>query len=215
MLNDSQRGWLRLWLVLVIGFSQVFLRAESAWACKCTPSPSPSSALNLADAVFAGTVVAVFNPTKLPYYDKLVWSYLKRYPGAEYQSFYTQFALFKLTTSWKGTTDTLVLVRTPSDSGGCGHSFSSGQPYLIYSHNWRGNPWTNLCTRTTEFHYATEDIQYLQTVPTQAVTPVWLATLVLRTGLAILMLIAIAGLAGIIRRNRLARGRLLSSQSVE
>jgi hypothetical protein len=215
MLKDSQRGWLRIWLVLVIGFSQFFFYAEPAWACKCTPSPSPSSALNLADAVFTGTVVAVIDPTKLSYYDKLVWSYLKRYPSADYQNFYLQLVVFKVTTSWKGITDTFVTVRAPSHSAGCGYTFTSGQSYLVYSHNWRGKPWTNHCTRTTEFNHATEDLHYLQTVPALVIAPLGLTAAILKISLVILILLAVVGMFWIIRRNRLARRGLVSSSGAE
>src|SRR5262245_59551047 len=78
---------LRLLIVLIIGFNLFLARPRPASACICTPPASPRSALGQADAVFAGSVIAVFNPTGLPYYDKLVWRYVDFFPNTHYENF--------------------------------------------------------------------------------------------------------------------------------
>jgi hypothetical protein len=92
--NRHCKTGLRLLLVLIVGFSSFLAQPQPVRACKCTPSSLPSSALAQADAVFSGTVVAVLNPAKLPYYDKLAWSYIDYFPNADYQNLYLQLIIF-------------------------------------------------------------------------------------------------------------------------
>jgi hypothetical protein len=160
------------------------------------------------DAVFAGSVVAVLDFTKLPYYDRLVWRYVEFYPNTHYENFYSHLVLFRVEEAWKGVTDTFIIVRTGSVTSYCGYTFSPNHQYLVYGEDWQGDLWTGICTRTVELSAANEDLGYLQGVPTLALAPPWLTITSLGLVLGLTISIILVILFWIIRRFRRVKAPL-------
>ncbi len=155
-----------------------------AKACSCGDS-SPE------DAIFTGkvirmvdnqySVVAFLNrminvigiKPSFFYIDGEVWGYS---------------VFFRVDKSWKGVTETIVEIHTgygviESETGGilpdCGYPFVVGQTYLVYAsmyanhldeepNNYAVN---SMCAHTAEISDATEDLMYLNTLPTLPLTP--------------------------------------------
>ena len=110
------------------------------YACSCVIPPPPDQALQQAEAVFAGKVIGV----------------------KENSQKYQKSVLFEVTSTWKGVTQTQVELTTPLNSAACGYEFKEGQEYLVYANQGEANQLeTNLCTRTTEFSSAEEDLSVL------------------------------------------------------
>jgi hypothetical protein len=167
-----------------------------------------------ADAVFAGSVVAVLDLTRLPYYDRLVWRYVEFYPSTRYENFYSHLVLFRVQEAWKGVADTFIIVRTGSVSSYCGYTFSPNHQYLVYGDDWQGDLWTGICTRTVELTQADEDLGYLQSVPSLALAPPWLPITGLGLALGLIVFLIIGVLFLIIRRFQRPRPRLFGGDTL-
>ncbi|NOU56717.1 hypothetical protein HN020_18585 [Brevibacillus borstelensis] len=125
-------------LPLLLLLSFVFT-PSNVYACTCAEPPTPKKALEQAEAVFAGTVTAV-NSAEY---------------GHEVQ--------FQVNTTWKGVSQSQVLVATGSGDGDCGIAFQAGNDYLVYAHpdtyySESGGLATNICTRTALLSDASGDL---------------------------------------------------------
>lgn len=112
---------------------------QNVYACKCIVPPPPIEAIEDADAVFSGTVIA----------KKRRHNFIK--------------VTFKVLCVWKGGIEEEITLYTPSQSAACGFSFERGRNYFVYANNSQSNIpgnilTTNLCTRTKTLLGADEDI---------------------------------------------------------
>lgn len=122
-------------LTLLVGFS------VPAWACFCEELAEVPEALDQADAVFAGTVIAIEEPEESPWLKVTI----------------------QVSTTWKGvSTPTTVVYDSPLTR--CRVGFEEGESYLVYAvaGTEPGNPLqTSTCTRTRALAEATEDLEAL------------------------------------------------------
>lgn len=73
---------------------------------------------------------------------------------------------FEVQESWRGASFTHFTVRNSQSDGNCGYNFIQGQEYLVYVDQWADEPLhASTCSRTTALASATEELNYLQTLP--------------------------------------------------
>jgi hypothetical protein len=132
--------------------------APTALACMCLEPPSPTQALEQADAVFSGRCVEV-EPVQLETpYGKL--------PKVR--------AVLEVKAVWKGlgvgageeTGDAMeprtIEVWTGSGGGDCGFAFEKGKTYLIYARvSSDAELTTDICTRSGEAELVARDVAAL------------------------------------------------------
>ena len=131
-------GLIPFCLVLLL----IFLKPLPVAACSCAEPPPPREALVNAEAVFSGEVTKIKNK------------------GTN-----SKIVNFTVNETWKGVSETEVLIATGSDSAGCGIEFIVGKEYLVYANasDMYGDQSlsSTICDRTTEFEKGTEDITIL------------------------------------------------------
>jgi len=175
---------LRFSICVTILFT-LLARPSPAKACSCGDS-SPE------DAIFSGQVIRMVDNQ---YTIVAVLNRLINAIGIKPSSFYIDgnvygySVFFRVDKSWKGVTKTMVEVYTgygvfESSTGGimpdCGYPFVVGQTYLVYAsmyanhldeepNNYAVN---SMCAHTVEISGATEDLMYLNTLPTLPLTPI-------------------------------------------
>jgi hypothetical protein len=129
-------------------------------------------------AVFTGRVIGVSsnsNPV-ISIFARML-AKLGQYPSFFYRYLYSENVVtFEVLKSWKMVNTTRVTVLTGSGGGDCGFSFDIGSVYLVYAYHPYGDQANGLgastCSRTNEITYATEDLSYLNTLPTLTLAPV-------------------------------------------
>ena len=173
-----------------------------AKACLCGDGYSPSEAFMDADAVFTGKVVAVSNDYSVDFpLDRL----LSRISGKPIYVWGSQ-TTFLVFNSWKTVVTTSVTVQQIGISD-CEYSFNWGDDYLVYAQNTNSSTifTTHRCSRTTRISPATEDLSYLNTLPTLPLTLVtsvpdhsWLYF----AGTVLLLLTVLLPVAGVLIRRR-------------
>lgn len=142
-------------------------------AIECNPPDPPADEYNEHDAVFTGRPTAIICKPHLP---GTLSRFLYTYAPGFYDSTYCR-VYFSVDKSWKGVTTTNAIVITYNVPYGPG--FSMGQHYLVYANRtssrfgsdgvWFTGPL--YCTRTTVVSEATEDFNYLQTIPELELIP--------------------------------------------
>lgn len=155
-----------------------FMLPSPASACSCAMPGSPSESFRESGAVFSGKVIDISGAsspaTALLY---RIFSRLNFYPAFFYSdAFWGNEVTFSVQQSWKGVSETEVTVYTGSGGGDCGYSFAPGNDYLVYAYQIDRTSGsglgTGICSRTTQLSYATDDMTYLNTLPTLPLTPV-------------------------------------------
>jgi hypothetical protein len=158
-------SFFRLWFVAA-SLGLLLARPAPAWACSCIMPGSPADAFNQADAVFVGTVTGVRNAAPPDW----LFPILQRVPGYEFPMDNTRVS-FQVMNAWKGLTENSVVVRTGQGDADCGFTFAPGGQYLVYTFEHEGEQFTNICSRTSDVAYATEDLNYLNTQTPLALSP--------------------------------------------
>jgi hypothetical protein len=132
----------------------VSLSSQTANACTCAAKGTPCDSYGLARAVFVGTVVAVRENERPKQTDRSE-------PDWEPMAY-----RFSVEQSYLGVAGTEVEVFTGRGGGDCGFRFGMGQRYLVYAYGDKLS--TTICTRTTSFSQANEDLAFLGTLATTA-----------------------------------------------
>lgn len=115
--------------------------ARPARACSCVPPPPPLEALEQAEAVFAGTAVAI---------------------RLEEGAFGNEYVVrFQVDHRFKGPEHGEITIRTADNSAACGYYFREGKEYLIYAHRGDDGLRVSLCSRTARLVDAKEDLKAL------------------------------------------------------
>lgn len=164
-------NYLRIIICLVFLFV-LFAYPSPAKACSCLEPGPPSSEFYRADSIFTGRVIRIIDNYQ-PVFSFLDQAMIKLgirsyrfYEGR----FYGYSVFFAVDKSWKGVQETVVEIHTGYGGGDCGYSFTVGQDYLVYANYAYGKPgnyWmTGICSRTAESANATDDFNYLTTLPT-------------------------------------------------
>lgn len=129
----------------IIAAVTTMMAIPPVYSCSCVPTPPPEQAFQDADAVLMGKVISIQNG-----------------PGQYYIT-----AKLRVSKIWKGERDFSTALITTSDDGAmCGFNFQTGKSYVIYAYkNQDGRFQTNNCTRSRSSEHATEDLAYLDTLP--------------------------------------------------
>lgn len=183
-----------------------FAVPSSASACSCMMPSSPAQTFIDYDAVFTGKVVAIsanYSPV-ISFLDRML-SFLNLHPTYFYTDrFWGYDVTLALNKSWKGITTTRVTLHTGSGGGDCGYSFNQGSDYLVYAYRMQNNSDNDLgvsiCSRTTEISRATEDLTYLNTIPTLQLTPVYDYSWLYFAGTGLFALTVLLWLVFVLRR---------------
>ncbi|RIW34649.1 hypothetical protein D3H55_09035 [Bacillus salacetis] len=136
-------------LVLVSSIFICFtINPNPANACSCIEPLSVEDELARSEAVFSGKAVKVTD--KEAGFRK---SGLKR-------------IIFEVHETWKGASDSQILITTGSGGGDCGIEFREGEDYLVYArqsdmYGGSGDLVTIMCDRTAKLTEAVEDMELL------------------------------------------------------
>jgi len=119
---------------------------NTGYACSCAEPGSPLEELERSSAVFSGEVIGIVDKNKN--------GYLK-------SSADPIAVLFEVEETWKGVTQSQVLVYTERDEASCGYQFALNTKYLVYAHESDGSLKTSYCSKTTPLTLAVDDIDEL------------------------------------------------------
>ncbi|MGB0386110.1 MAG: hypothetical protein ACPGWR_14985 [Ardenticatenaceae bacterium] len=201
----------RLLLIAFMLFSAILPFPAPAWGCSCAEPGSPEEAFMRAEAVFVGTALGGGDAFWNPLYARFVGVYHQFVPPLppiimDAGSHRTATS-FEVAHSWRGAKTTHFTVRTGLGDRDCGYRFQQGKQYLVYVYEWaHGSLYAGSCSRTAPLASATQDLNYLQTVPKLELTyvPPMLNPLML---CLVIPLLGVIGLAVLIwRRHRIKRG---------
>ncbi len=118
-------------------------------ACTCARPGTPCESYGGADAVFVGTVIGVRNEDRSK------------------ENGFSLIALafkFSVEHSYLGVDGTEVEVFTGRGGGDCGFGFGIGKRYLVYAYRSDNKLSTSICSRTTSYARATEDLAFLESL---------------------------------------------------
>lgn len=132
--------------VCLIVLSIFLYQPTSASACSCEMPPPVEKEFSRSHAVFRGEVIGV-KENRWPF-------------GGSGKSVY-----FEVKETWKGISETEVVITTGIGGGDCGIPFTTGQEYIVYANlsDMYGNKSLTsiICGRTAEVGNAAEDIKSL------------------------------------------------------
>jgi hypothetical protein len=135
----------RTLLFLMILSSILVNSPKRALACACMASPSITTALADATAVFTGRITRL-ELTNNPFTD----------------GFDTRIKVtIETARVWKGPRYLRLVVYTHQSSASCGYPFNLGEEYLVYAHGEENNLYVGLCSLTKPLNNATADLQAL------------------------------------------------------
>jgi len=144
-------GALRVWL---LGGLLVLCPFAKARTCSCFQDTSSTrDALDRYDAVFLGQILEITLRSAGPRPDA---------SGEEQVEGFDVVA--KVLESWKGTSESRVVVHTGPVGGMCGYPFQAGQSFLIWASRSEDGLTTQLCDRTTQMDSiaAATDLDHLR-----------------------------------------------------
>ena len=119
---------------------------NTGYACSCAEPGSPLEELERSSAVFSGEVIGIVDKNKN--------GYLK-------SSADPIAVLFEVEETWKGVTQSQVLVYTERDEASCGYQFALNTKYLVYAYESEGSFKTSYCSKTTPLTLAVDDMDEL------------------------------------------------------
>ena len=141
------RNKLLITVVLCMVFSLLSLSIGpiTSYACDCVKPPSVEDELERSQAVFSGKVLEVNEINK---------GYMKKR------------VLLEVAETWKGVSESQVIITTGSGGGDCGYKFHVGEEYLVYAnpssmYGGQEELVSIICDRTTELSTAQEDLAVL------------------------------------------------------
>jgi hypothetical protein len=137
----------RISVLLSLMFTWMVSVPSTVSACSCVEPQSVEAELLRSKAVFAGKVLEVKE-------NKTLSGYM------------TKSVLLEVSQSWKGVTESQVIITTGQGGGDCGYDFQKGIEYLVYANpsSMYGDEdelVTIICSRTNELSAAKEDIVIL------------------------------------------------------
>jgi hypothetical protein len=104
---------------------------STAEACSCMRPGPPDVERDRADLVFVGTVTGAERTA--------------RGDGPLGGDVVVTFGAVQLI---KGEPPSPLAIKTAASSAACGYNFEAGSEYLVYAHDRDGEPWVGLCSRT-------------------------------------------------------------------
>ena len=130
---------------------------NTGYACSCAEPGSAQEELERSSAVFSGEVIGILDKNKNSYI----------------QSSADPIAiLFEVEETWKGVTQSQVVVYTERDEASCGYQFAINTKYLVFAYESGGSFKTSYCSKTTPLTLAIDDMDELGEgeVPTEQVS---------------------------------------------
>ncbi len=159
-------------------FFALLAHPRPASACSCIMQGPPADEFAQSDAVFTGTVIKTDDNYSLLFsiLDKILGRIgMQSYSFYRNDKYWGRSIFFTVMDSWKGVTETIVEADTDYGGGDCGYAFVIGNDYLVYAYHAYGQPGnylvTSICSRNSELSFATEDLTYLNTLPTLPLNP--------------------------------------------
>ena len=131
---------------MIISISSWF--SGNAYACSCEYPSSPDDALKNSDAVFSGKVLSLQETNT---------GYMK-------SSADPVVVTFEVDDVWKGPQTKTITVSTAASSASCGYEFQEGEKYIVYANGQESSLSTGLCSRTTLFANADEDLRSFEKI---------------------------------------------------
>lgn len=129
-------------MILVTVLSVLIYPVPTAMACDCDPPDTATEAMEVATAVFRGTVIKI--------HKKQTMSDGERYDKV----------LFSVSESWKGMEDSQAIIYTDSFSS-CTFEFQVGNEYLLYPYGLDGKMFIMDCGRSSDISLAKDDLEEL------------------------------------------------------
>lgn len=143
-------------LCLVLSFMIISI-PSTIYACSCAEIPTVEEELERSKAVFTGNAITIKEQRHL-------------------DGSITKSVLFGVTKTWKGVSESQVIITTGLGGGDCGYEFEQGKEYLVYANNSsmygeKDDLVTIICDRTNELITAQEDLALLGQgkIPTEQV----------------------------------------------
>ena len=132
-------------LCMVFSLLSLSIGPSTSYACDCVKPPSVEDELERSQAVFSGKVLEVNEMNK---------GYMKKR------------VLLEVVETWKGVSESQVIITTGSGGGDCGYDFQVGEEYLVYAnpssmYGEQEELVSIICDRTTELSTAQEDLAVL------------------------------------------------------
>jgi hypothetical protein len=148
-----------IFLVLFFTFSfiSISILPGTGFACSCAEPPAVEDEFEQSTAVFTGKVREIKEQKHL---------------GGRM----TKKVLFDVTKTWKGVSESQVIIATGFGGGDCGYEFQNDEEYLVYAspstiYGDKDDLTTIICDRTNEVSAAQDDLIILGEgkVPTETV----------------------------------------------
>lgn len=117
----------------------------AAFACSCAGPEPVKAAFERNSVIFSGKALLIHDPKN----------------GRVNSSTDPLFVLFEVDSSWKGPTDSQIIVKTARESASCGFEFEEAQNYIVYAHTYDKELETSICDRTAVLAEAEEDLNVL------------------------------------------------------
>ena len=187
-------GFLRLMVCTTIIMIQLAIPSRVS-ACECPPVKSVAEEFSSAGAVFLGNVNYIGGEnTSFTSFLNEIYNILNPPPKYYYTDMFSgEPVSFIVKHSWKNIATTKVSLRSHDDCNYGYMPFIPGKDYLIYAYHAKNNLKSDLnigfCSRVIESLYATEDLAYLNTLPTLPLTPAQNYTYLYYTGIVIITLV--------------------------
>lgn len=126
-------------------------------ACQCAGSAAPCQAYWKTDVVFVGTVVGS---------TKFITG------KGDYKS-EQRLVRFNVVEAFRGVQTAQAEVITGWGGGDCGYGFESGQSYIVYAYRSEKDKrlYTSICSRTRSLAEASEDLNYIHSLPNAEASP--------------------------------------------
>jgi hypothetical protein len=140
-------------VVLLVLANTLVFGADYAFACQCAPPGLAAEESERADAVFAGQVIDVLDPLAGA---KVV--------GTSSPLIYT----FEVSRVWKGPKLSILRVESARSGVSCGRGFQIGEEYLVYASDSQDLLRDSMCSRTALLSQAKGDLEFLNTIPSEA-----------------------------------------------
>lgn len=118
----------------------------TSYACSCAEPYPVKEELERSSAVFSGKVVGIIDKNKSKFIQSSADPIAVR---------------FEVEESWKGLSQTQIIVYTERDSSSCGYEFDLGKEYLVYAREVDGELRVSFCSRTALLSAAVKDIEEL------------------------------------------------------
>ncbi len=142
----------KLWkckLIFLFGMSIMVMfvyPTPTGYACSCAVSQTVEDEMQRSSAVFSGRVIEITDVNKFK---------VSKSSGDP------MAVLFEVNKSWKGVSQSQVIVHTVRSEATCGYEFQENEDYLVYTEENEGKLTTSICSRTTPLVLAQADLDQL------------------------------------------------------